>query len=157
MKVVRTNTQRHIKAKFSVLDIKRQFDKPKTQEISKSCDTYRDFLFLKLQSPTIADIAYYEEIIKFPLKFSQNFKNNIASISQDSFIKYLLSMINKQNDRDFSKTEKLRKILINNDRFSLDCVKPKLDSKWQKIILKLKSMIWFLCYNNNINNYRERL
>ena len=141
MKVVRTNTSRQIKAKFSVLDIKSHFDKPKIQNLSKSYESYRDFLFLKIKSPTIADIAYFEGIKKTDLKFPENFKDNIASISEDSIIKYLLSSINKQNDRDFFKTEKLRKILINNDRFSLDCVKPKLDSKWQKIILKLKSMI----------------
>ena len=92
-------------------------------------------------SPTVADIAFREELTKSPLKFPRNFKMNLDYMNEDSIIKYIQTLIEHRQSIIYEKTGRLRKILINNDRFSLDYVKPKLESKWKKFVLKLKSVI----------------
>jgi uncharacterized protein YjaG (DUF416 family) len=52
----------------------------------------------------------------------------------------MVKTIEKQENQNYPKTKKLRKVLIKNDNFDLYGVMPKL-SKSKKIILKLKSLI----------------
>ena len=81
---------------------------------------------------------------KLTLIISSSLITNVFSPSvnnEDSIVKYILSVVAKRQAIDFEKTGRLRKNLIKNDRFSLDYVKPKLDSKWQKFVIKFMSVI----------------
>lgn len=141
MNIVRVNTSTQIKTKLYMSEIKKYFDTPNFQDIAYRCHDYKDFLFLKMTSPTVADIAFREELTKSPLKFPRNFKMNLDYMNEDSIIKYIQTLIEHRQSIIYEKTGRLRKILINNDRFSLDYVKPKLESKWKKFVLKFKSVI----------------
>lgn len=141
MKIIRTNTPTQIKAKQYVSEIRKYFDTPNLQDIIYRSHDYKDFLMLKMTSPTVADIAFQEELSKKSLKYPKEFNANLEYINEDSIVKYILSVVAKRQAIDFEKTGRLRKNLIKNDRFSLDYVKPKLESKWQKFILKFKSVI----------------
>ena len=141
MKVTAKNTQIQIKSKLLALEIRRCFDTNNFQDILYRTRDYRDFLTLKLKNSTIADIAYFEEINQKPLRYPQKFKTNIENIKTDSIVKYMQDIIQSRQGNLFPKTARLRNILIKKDRFSLDYVKPKLDSKWQKFVIKFMSVI----------------
>ena len=141
MKIIRTNTPTQIKAKQYVSEIRKYFDTPNLQDIIYRSHDYKDFLMLKMTSPTVADIAFQEELSKKSLKYPKEFNANLEYINEDSIVKYIQTLIEHKQSIIYEKTGRLRKILINNDRFSLDYVKPKLESKWKKFVLKLKSVI----------------
>lgn len=141
MNVIRTNTSTQIKARLYMSEIKKYFDTPNFQDIAYRCHDYKDFLFLKMTSPTVADIAFQEELAKSPLKYSKDFRINLGYMEQDSIVKYINSSLADKQSINYEKTGRLRKNLIKNNRFSLDYVKPKLESKWQKLVLKIKSVI----------------
>ena len=139
MKIVRTNTPTQIKAKLYATEIVERFSKKNLQDIYYRTKDYREFLELKYQYPTIADIAMQQKLVETPGK-SKHFIQNINMISEYSDIGNLNYLINRQKETKFPKTKILREQLIKNNRFNLDYVTPKLTSKWQKLVLKMKSL-----------------
>ena len=140
MKIVKSNTRSHIKAKFLVNDIKSYYDTKNFQDMYYRARDYKDFLEFNYKNPTVAEIAYQEALKPSLLKYPKNFIQNMEFIKQYQDIRCLREMVIQQKDTLYEKTRRIRETLIKNDRFSLDWVKPKIESKSKKLLLKIKSL-----------------
>lgn len=140
MRIVKTNTRAHIKAKFCVAELKRYFDTKNFQDLYYRSIDYKEFLQMKLNNSTIAGIAMQEEMTTHPLRFPDEYKQNLAIFSRYSDFTNIFDMLKKQKEELYPKTGCLREVLIKENRFSLDYVKPKLISKYQKLALKIRSL-----------------
>ena len=141
MKIVTSNTRAHIKAKLIVKDIKTYFDSTNMMhDLYYRTREYKDFLDVIYKNSTIAKIAEQEDINKSTLRFPKVYKENLKIVLENPLIQDTLILIDKKEKELYPKTQKIRNILIKNDRFSLDFVKPKIESGLLKMLLKLKSI-----------------
>lgn len=141
MKIVESNTRAHIKAKLCVKEIKTYFDSTSMMhDLYYRNQEYKDFLDVVYKNPTIAKIAEQEAINKSTLRFPKVYKENLKMVLDNSMIQDALMRINKKEQKLYPKTQKIRNILIKNDRFSLDLVKPKIELSLLKLLLKIKSI-----------------
>lgn len=115
-----------------------------TEPIDKyDIENYNQFLQDKITNPTAADIAMQDTIREHR---SAYFEDAIALPNKNKLEKYpendvLVKTIEQNYKENYPKTGKLRQILIENNRFCLNCVRPKMTNKFEKLIIKLKSFI----------------
>ena len=79
---------------------------------------------------------FYISISRNPTVSS--FVTNVDSIGYDANLTVIMSSWHISDEEKTKNT--LIEQLIKNNRFNLDYVTPKLTSKWQKLVLKMKSL-----------------
>jgi hypothetical protein len=101
---------------------------------------YAQFLTEKLKRPTVANIVMKDIQKEHPITFPLIYILKKEKLEKTPKIRNLLNSIIKQDKNLYPKTSKLRFVLLEDNRFNLNSIKPKL-FKLKKFVLKLKSII----------------
>ena len=97
---------------------------------------YEKFLKYRIKNPTIADIAFQEVIGKNGLFCPTHFEKNVKTLHSDPGITGLFHIVQEKIKNLYPKTKNIRKKLIENNRFRLESVTPKMN-KLQKLLFKI--------------------
>lgn len=111
-------------------------DKIKNQDIA----SFKELLREQYKNSTRVEIAMRERLIKTNERIRHMLKNrnNLEKISEN----YFMSQEIKANyQKNYPKSGNIRRALIENDRFKLNYVTPKLTSTFRKILIKLQSLL----------------
>lgn len=101
---------------------------------------YHDFLIEKQKNPVTANIAM-QSSIRNSNADRRLMGCNIKELERAPENDYLVKSIRANYQKNYPNSGGLRNLLIGNDRFSLDFVKPKMTNKFQKLLIKLKSFL----------------
>ena len=102
--------------------------------------TYNAFLEEKCKNPVAADIALRDSIRKSGYE-SSLIGYNKALLERAPENDYLAKKLRTDSIKNYPNTGRLRNLLIEHDRFSLDSVRPKMTNKLQKLLIKIKSFL----------------
>lgn len=100
-------------------------------------DNYHDFLVEKRKNPTAASIAMHNSAKRSGFAPFYNKSSLERSPENETLVKTLDNNFHK----NYPNSGRLRNVLIEHDRFSLDFVKPKMTNHFQKFLIKIKSFI----------------
>ena len=120
---------------------KHELDRPSRYfDMDYAKDRYLDYLSERQKNRTEGDIAFAEVLRKQPLRYKRGYNDNFKKLASEFVDNALIVEAEAFNQKNYPKTCQLRNTLIQNNRFRLDRVMPKL-SKFQKIAMKFKAII----------------
>ena len=103
----------------------------------------KNFFEKRIKSPTSAAVAYSEAINDMismsDKKQIELYNSNMAKLKTNPQISQLIEQYNTTVEKAYPKTNTLREVLINENRFEIGKVKPKLN-QLQKLKFALKYM-----------------
>ena len=122
-------------------DFHHYLDKPgKYYDKEMARDCYKEFLNERMNNPTIARIADYEYTSKHPVQYFYDYYENKHQLVRSPEIDTLLKASKKAEKEKYPKTRILRIGLINEGRFELGQVKPKITG-FKKFLLRLATIL----------------
>lgn len=119
---------------------KNELDRPKRYfDVDFAKDSYSEFLLERQKNRVQGDIAFAEALRKKPIRYKQDYTDNFKSLVNEINDSALIFEAENFNLKNYPKTSKIRNILVENNRFRLDEVLPKLTGL-KKLAMKLKTM-----------------
>lgn len=101
---------------------------------------YNEYLLEKKKNPTVAKIAIVESMIKSNTEtYLTGYNRSMLERVPEN--ETLVKSIYEKELKSYPNTGRLRNVLIQEGRFSLNSVTPKITNKLKKIIIKIKSFI----------------
>ena len=123
---------------ISAEDFRHTIDTPReyfNKDYTGAC--YKDFLSHKIKNHTRADIAMQKLYKKYPIRFPMSYERNMYDLEKVPEIDTLIKSANETYAKLYPKTGKLRKRLINADRFDFEKITPALKGV-RKLLLRLR-------------------